>query len=62
MACTRELSRKIPHLRRSYSASVLTVSLVLQLEAALHAGMSEGQISRREAGALIKRLAQAVRR
>jgi len=62
MACTRELNRKIPVLRRSYSASVLTVSLVLQLEAALHAGIGEGQISRKEATALIKRLEQAIRR
>jgi hypothetical protein len=59
-ACTRELNRRIPVLGRTYSPAALVMSLVLQLEAALKATLGSGQMTRREATALIGRLERAV--
>jgi hypothetical protein len=60
VACTRELNRRIPVLGHTYSAAVLVVSLVLQLEAALKATLTAGEMTRREANALLDRLQRAV--
>jgi hypothetical protein len=59
-ACTRELNRRIPVLGRMYSPAALVTSLVLQLEAALKATLGAGQLTRREANALLNRLERAV--
>ena len=60
IACTRELNRRLPVLGRTYSAAVLVMSLVLQLEAALQATLAAGQMTRREAAALVARLERVV--
>ena len=59
-ACTKELNRRIPVLGRTYSPRALVMSLVLQLEAALEATLGAGQMTRREANALVSRLERAV--
>jgi hypothetical protein len=59
-ACTKELNRRIPLLGRKYSPAALVMSLVLQLEAALKATLGAGQMTRREASALLSRLERAV--
>jgi hypothetical protein len=60
MACTRVLNRTIPALVRTYTAAVVAVALVLQLEAVMSASIGARQMNRKEAKALMQRLEQMV--